>query len=55
MVYPGEFRLFPYVQSAINDPKNSGKMILSFTNQPGIARGEVKEEDFEQELKNLWI
>jgi histidinol-phosphate phosphatase family protein len=50
VVYPGEFQLFPCVRSSINQLIKSGKMIISFTNQPGISRGEVKREDFEKEL-----
>lgn len=50
VVYPGEFRLFSFVEPAINQLKKSGKLVLSFTNQPGISKGRAKVEDFEREL-----
>lgn len=50
VTYPGEFKLFPLVQESINLLKEKGKYILSFTNQPGISRGEAILKDFEGEL-----
>ena len=50
VVYPGDFKLFPCVEQSIYQLKRSGKKIFSFTNQPGISKGEAKREDFEKEL-----
>jgi histidinol-phosphate phosphatase family protein len=50
VVYPGEFQLYPFVTESIERLKNENIMILSFTNQPGISKGEVKREQFEKEL-----
>lgn len=38
---PDEFVLFPYTQTAINSLKKNGINVFSFTNQPGISRGET--------------
>lgn len=54
-IYPGEFELFPGVKESIRDLKEAGILTLSFTNQPGIAKGEATIEDFEKELKNFGI
>ncbi|WP_096272107.1 HAD-IIIA family hydrolase [Paucisalibacillus globulus] len=51
--YPGEFELFPHVRDSIDQLKKSGLLICSFTNQPGISRGEATKEDFEVELKGF--
>lgn len=53
VVYPGEFQLFPFVGDSISILKKLGNLIFSFTNQPGISRGEVTIEDFEKELKGF--
>lgn len=53
VVYPGDFKLFPNVLESIQAIKKSGKLILSFTNQPGISKGEVSVEDFERELNRF--
>lgn len=50
VVYPGEFQLFPFVEESFIRLKESGKLVLSFTNQPGISRGEAAREDYEEEL-----
>jgi histidinol-phosphate phosphatase family protein len=50
VVYPGEFELFPFAKEAINILKERGVTIFSFTNQPGISRGEASKEDFIKEL-----
>ncbi len=50
VIYPGEFELFPNVADSIQHLKDSGKLIFSFTNQPGISNGEATVEDFEKEL-----
>ncbi|WP_449621863.1 HAD-IIIA family hydrolase [Robertmurraya sp. Marseille-Q9965] len=53
VIYPGKFELFPGVQESIRILKNTGVLTCSFTNQPGIARGEARIEDFEKELKDF--
>ncbi|WP_407647328.1 HAD-IIIA family hydrolase [Gracilibacillus oryzae] len=53
VVYPGEFQLFPFVDNTISRLKEAGNLIFSFTNQPGISRGEATREDFEKELKSF--
>lgn len=50
VVYPGDFQLFPFVEDSIYKFKKLGTPIFSFTNQPGISRGEATREDFEREL-----
>jgi len=50
IVYPGSFELFPTVDESITLLKELGIKIFSFTNQPGISRGEAREEDFIKEL-----
>ncbi|WP_282139659.1 HAD-IIIA family hydrolase [Cytobacillus oceanisediminis] len=50
VIYPGEFELFPNVADSIQYLKDSGILIFSFTNQPGISKGEATVEDFEKEL-----
>lgn len=52
-VYPGEFQLFPDVKNSLNQFKRLAKMLITFTNQPGISRGEVEREAFENELKGF--
>lgn len=51
--YPNEMLLFPEVEESIKKLKAKGLLILSFTNQPGIARGEAKKEDFDVELLRI--
>ena len=53
VVYPGDFQLFPFVEDSISKLKKLGTPIFSFTNQPGIARGEATRENFERELKDF--
>jgi histidinol-phosphate phosphatase family protein len=48
--YPGELSLFPYTQQSIFRLKNAGIKGFSFTNHPGISRGEAHQEDFVKEL-----
>jgi histidinol-phosphate phosphatase family protein len=50
VVYPGEFELYPYSMLSFKLLKEAGKSIFSFTNQPGISKGEAKIIDFEEEL-----
>ncbi len=40
VIYPGEFTLFPNVLKTIQLLKSSGILVCSFTNQPGISKGE---------------
>lgn len=53
VVYPGELELFPFVEQAISRLKSMGYLVVSFTNQPGISKGEVTKEDFVMELKEF--
>lgn len=53
VVYPGEFELFPGVAESIQQLKDSGILICSFTNQPGISKGEASVQSFEEELKDF--
>nr|WP_157037635.1 HAD-IIIA family hydrolase [Ornithinibacillus californiensis] len=53
VIYPGEFELYPNVETSIVDLKELDFLIISFTNQPGISRGEAKREDYEKELKGF--
>jgi histidinol-phosphate phosphatase family protein len=48
--YPSDFFLFSYTLKCIRLLQQKGYLVFSFTNQPGIARGEVPMESFEQEL-----
>src|SRR5699024_3102415 len=48
--YPGQFQLFPFVRESISRLKNQGNLILSFTNQPGISKGDATRKDYEEEL-----
>lgn len=50
VVYPGEFELFPFVRESIAKLRSLGYLIVSFTNQPGISKGEAVKVDFETEL-----
>lgn len=52
VVYPGEFKLYPDVQESILKLKHLGILVFSFTNQPGISKGEVKFEEYEKELND---
>ncbi|SFL58713.1 histidinol-phosphate phosphatase family domain-containing protein/HAD-superfamily hydrolase, subfamily IIIA [Gracilibacillus orientalis] len=53
MIYPGEFELFPNVSKSIHQLKESGALICSFTNQPGISMGEVTFDSFDKELRDF--
>lgn len=53
VIYPGEFELFPFAKEAITVLKEKGIKIFSFTNQPGISRGEASVEDFISELRRF--
>ncbi|MFD2446869.1 HAD-IIIA family hydrolase [Bacillus sp. CGMCC 1.16607] len=53
VVYLGDFQLFPYVLDSIKHLKAAGALVFSFTNQPGISKGEAKREGFEKELASF--
>ncbi|MFC6116772.1 HAD-IIIA family hydrolase [Sporosarcina thermotolerans] len=50
VIYPKEFTLFPGVADSIQKLKKAGILICSFTNQPGISKGEATYQSFEEEL-----
>lgn len=50
VIYPGAFTLYPDVKESIQHLKSEGILIFSFTNQPGISRGEATTEAFKSEL-----
>ncbi|QAY66014.1 HAD-IIIA family hydrolase [Paenibacillus protaetiae] len=50
VVYPGVFKLFSSAKQSIDKLKDAGVSIYSFTNQPGISRGEASINDFRDEL-----
>ncbi|WP_127497156.1 HAD-IIIA family hydrolase [Paenibacillus glycanilyticus] len=50
VTYPGAFQLFSYTKESLDTLKNAGVRIYSFTNQPGISRGEGSITDFRNEL-----
>ena len=53
VIYPGDFQLFPFAKEAIKILKEREIRIFSFTNQPGISRGEACKEDFINELNSF--
>jgi histidinol-phosphate phosphatase family protein len=53
VVYPDDMIFFPEVKESIAKLKEQGILVFSFTNQPGIARGEANKEDFEIELMQI--
>ncbi|GGF34888.1 D,D-heptose 1,7-bisphosphate phosphatase [Halobacillus andaensis] len=48
--YPGEFTLYKGVEEHIRKLKDSGFLLFSFTNQPGISEGRCSKEQFRKEL-----
>ncbi|WP_043932800.1 HAD-IIIA family hydrolase [Bacillus sp. EB01] len=50
VIYPGEFKLFPNVAESLEQLKRYDMLICSFTNQPGISKGEASLQSFEKEL-----
>lgn len=50
LLTPDEFVLFPFSQTAINSLKENGIKVFSFTNQPGISRGETTFEKVHAQL-----
>lgn len=53
VIYPGEFEMFPGVEESIQQLKRLGILICSFTNQPGVSRGETSSDCFEKELRSF--
>jgi histidinol-phosphate phosphatase family protein len=53
VIYPGEFELFPNVAESVQLLKKLGILICSFTNQPGISKGDATLQCFEKELKDF--
>ncbi|MED1863058.1 HAD-IIIA family hydrolase [Fictibacillus nanhaiensis] len=51
--YPGDFKLFYFAEEVIHTLKFNDILVFSFTNQPGISRGDACEEDFYRELKSF--
>ncbi|MBU5438731.1 HAD-IIIA family hydrolase [Tissierella sp. MSJ-40] len=51
--YPGVFQLFSFSDKSIKALKELGVKLYGFTNQPGISRGDVMEEDFINEMINF--
>lgn len=50
VIYPNNFEPFPFVKKSLSLLKQNNKLIFSFTNQPGISRGEAEISDFEEEM-----
>ena len=50
IIYPGEFKLYPFTEQAIKLLKSLNIKVFAFTNQPGISRGESTAYEFEKEL-----
>lgn len=51
--YPGKFKLYNQAKKAMDMIKDCNVPIYSFTNQPGISRGEAKKEAFVEELTSF--
>lgn len=50
VIFPQNFKLFPFSRYAINLLKNGGYKLFAFTNQPDISEGKADYKDFEAEL-----
>lgn len=50
LLTPDEFVLYSFAQTAINALKDNGVNVFSFTNQPGISRGETTFEKVQAQL-----
>ncbi|WML34030.1 HAD-IIIA family hydrolase [Clostridium sp. OS1-26] len=50
VIYPGEFKLYPFTEEAIKLLKSLSIKVFAFTNQPGISKGESTVHNFEKEL-----
>ncbi|WP_053220102.1 HAD-IIIA family hydrolase [Virgibacillus senegalensis] len=51
--YPGTFELYPFSLKTIRRLTNDGVNVFSFTNQPGISRGEATIQEFTEELQRF--
>lgn len=50
VIYPGEFKLYPFTKRAFQLLKKDKIKIFAFTNQPGISLGNSTEARFAKEL-----
>lgn len=50
VIFPKDFRLYPFSLEAIQLLKENRYLLFAFTNQPDISRGLAEYKDFEQEL-----
>lgn len=50
VVYPADFVPYDGALDALKTLRKSGYLLLAFTNQPDVARGLAKEEDFTRQL-----
>ena len=50
VIYPGEFSMFPGTEDSIRRLREAGVLVCSFTNQPGISRGEATVDEFVHEM-----
>ena len=48
-----QLRLFPGVGEAISEFRDSGYKVILISNQPGIAKGNLSEETFEEIVKRM--
>ncbi|WP_082235729.1 HAD-IIIA family hydrolase [Halobacillus massiliensis] len=48
--YPGSFALYPETKEHIRLLKSNGFFVFSFTNQPGISKGQSTKQAFKNEL-----
>ncbi|CAM3394938.1 HAD-IIIA family hydrolase [Paenibacillus lupini] len=53
VVLPDKFEVFQFTQPSLELLKKVQIPVFSFTNQPGISRGEVKAQDFVDELTSF--
>lgn len=53
VIYPGDFELFPLTTNSLEILKLAEIAIFSFTNQPGISRGEARLKDFQDEMTSF--
>lgn len=53
VIYPGDFKLFPFSKKSFTRLRNAGVPIFAFTNQPGISRGDATIGDFQDELTSF--
>lgn len=51
VLYPNDFTPYSFMEKAIKILKEENYAVYAFTNQPGISKGEITKEAFEQELK----